>query len=114
MLADRTFGDRTGCGRISTRVAGSRAIPAPSELVEIVYDMAPGAELFFATGGGLGPRWPRTSSSSTSRPSAADGRWWMHRLSREFGRRTGVEAELTAAREIFVKGCAEFALPFVR
>ena len=37
------------------------------------------------------------------------GRWRMHRLTREFGRRAGGEQELTSAREAFVTGCAEFA-----
>lgn len=37
------------------------------------------------------------------------GRWWMHRLTREFGRRVGSEAELAAARQVFVQGCAAFA-----
>ena len=37
------------------------------------------------------------------------GRWWMHRLTREYGRRAGSEAELEAAQRAFVLGCAKFA-----
>ena len=39
----------------------------------------------------------------------AEGRWWMHRLTRDFGHRSGTTAEVAAAQEAFVKGCAEFA-----
>ncbi|MEM7582844.1 MAG: tetratricopeptide repeat protein [Acidobacteriota bacterium] len=38
-----------------------------------------------------------------------EGRWWMHRLTREFGQRSGTGAELAASQEAFVKGCSEFA-----
>ena len=38
-----------------------------------------------------------------------EGRWWMHRLTREYGRRAGSEAELEAAQRAFVLGCAQFA-----
>jgi len=40
---------------------------------------------------------------------AAEGGWWMHRLTREFGRGAGSEEELAAARVAFVEGCAELA-----
>ncbi|MCP3964424.1 MAG: tetratricopeptide repeat protein [bacterium] len=36
------------------------------------------------------------------------GRWRMHRLTREFGRRSGTEQELGEARTAFVTGCAKF------
>ncbi len=38
-----------------------------------------------------------------------EGRWWMHRLTREFGYRAGSEESLHTVAEAFVKGCAEFA-----
>ncbi|MCP3960159.1 MAG: TIR domain-containing protein [bacterium] len=41
--------------------------------------------------------------------SDAEGRWRMHRLTREFGRRAGTEQELLDARTAFVTGCADFA-----
>jgi tetratricopeptide (TPR) repeat protein len=37
------------------------------------------------------------------------GRWRMHRLLHEFGRRIGSEEEQAAAREAFVRGCVELA-----
>ena len=38
-----------------------------------------------------------------------EGRWWMHRLTRDFGQRAGTAAEVTATKIDFVRGCAAFA-----
>ncbi|MCB1037418.1 MAG: tetratricopeptide repeat protein, partial [Acidobacteria bacterium] len=41
-----------------------------------------------------------------------DGKWRLHRLTREFGRGAGTEEERERARRGFVEGCVEFAQPF--
>ena len=43
--------------------------------------------------------------------SDPEGRWRMHRLTRQFGRRAGTEQESAKAREAFVLGCAKFSDP---
>ncbi len=41
--------------------------------------------------------------------TAPDGRWHMHRLTREFGQRVGTDAERADARRAFVLGCVAYA-----
>jgi tetratricopeptide (TPR) repeat protein len=38
-----------------------------------------------------------------------DGRWWMHRLTRQFGRSAGPREAWESAQQDFVRGCATFA-----
>ncbi len=41
--------------------------------------------------------------------TAPDGRWRMHRLTRDFGQRAGTDAERADARRAFVAGCVDYA-----